>query len=128
MLLGLLALGLSDAHAAESDLAPGFTVILPLGVPQLAEGRTRRGLIYGGLQLAGLGLTTTALVQMRSLAVSGNDIEAELRWRMVSAGSTAFTAGSWFASTLDASRYRQVQIEEMQAALMAWDAARASRG
>ena len=42
MLLGLLALGLSDAHAAESDLAPGFTVILPLGVPQLAEGRTRR--------------------------------------------------------------------------------------
>ena len=128
MLLGLLALGLSDAHAAESDLAPGFAVILPLGVPQLAEGRTRRGLIYGGLQLAGLGLTTTALVQMRSLAVSGDDIEAELRWRMVSAGSTAFTAGSWFASTLDASRYRQVQIEEMQAALMAWDAARASRG
>lgn len=128
MLLGLLALGLSDAHAAESHLAPGFTVVLPLGVPQLAEGRTRRGLIYGGLQLAGLGLTTTALVQMRSLAVSGDDLEAELRWRMISAGSTAFTAGTWFASTLEASRYRQVQLEQMQTALVAWDAARAGRG
>lgn len=128
MLLALLALGPSDAHAAERDLAPGFTVVLPLGVPQLAEGRTRPGLIYGGLQAAGLGLTVTSLVRMRTLAIDGTDVDAELRWRMVSAGSTAFTAGSWFASTLDASRYRQVQLEQMQAALVAWDAARAGRG
>ena len=127
MLLALLALAPPALAAENPNIAPGITVVLPLGVPQFAQGRSKRGFIYGGLQLAGGALTTTALMRMRTLAADGTDIEAELTWRMVSAGSTAFTAGAWFASTLDASRYRQLQLEQLQEATMAWDLARAVR-
>lgn len=127
MLLALLALAPPALAAETPNIAPGITVVLPLGAPQFAQGRSRRGLIYGGLQLAGGALTVTSLMRMRTLAGTGTDIDAELTWRMVSAGSTAFTAGTWFASTLDASRYRQLQLEQMQEATMAWDLARAVR-
>jgi len=120
VLLATMALGSSPARAAEAPpLAPAWTVVLPFGGPQLAEGRRTRGLVFGGLQLAGASLTVTALVQMRSLAVAG-DIDAELRWRMTSAGAMAFTTGCWFGSTLEASRYRQIQQEQLMAAGQAW--------
>ena len=97
--------------------------MLPFGGPQFAEGRHRKGLAFGTAQLAAGALTTTFLIRMRQLGASG-DIDAELRWRMVSAGATATTAGFWFGSTLEASRYRQLRQEELAAAGRAWQLAR----
>ncbi len=120
MLLATMALVTTPAHAAQSpQLAPAWTVVLPFGGPQFAEGRRTRGLVFGGLQLAGASLTVTSIVQMRSLAEAG-DIDAELRWRMTSAGAMAFTTGCWFGSTLDASRYREIQQEQLLSAGLAW--------
>ena len=112
----LLSLWLLSAPAAA---APGWTLALPLGVPQFVHGRPGMGALFAGLQVIGIGATAVATSQVYRYADS-EDGDLYLTWRMVSSGTVAFTAAAWFASALGGSRLHQLELEHRAAAGRAW--------
>jgi hypothetical protein len=96
--------------ATPAQASPAWTLVVPFGVPQFAHGKRKRGLLYAGLQAVGLSASTVATVRTYGYASAGND-QLYLTWRMISAGTVAFTAAAWFASSLDGSRLHQLELE-----------------
>jgi hypothetical protein len=89
---------------------PAWTLVVPFGVPQFAHRKRGRGLLYAGLQLVGLSTSVVASIQAYGYANAGNE-DLFQTWRLISAGTVAFTAGAWFASILDGSRLHQLELE-----------------
>ena len=98
--------------ATPAQASPAWTLVVPFGVPQFAHGKRKRGLLYAGLQAVGLSASTVATVRTYGYASAGND-QLYLTWRMISAGTVAFTAAAWFASSLDGSRLHQLELVQV---------------
>ncbi len=96
--------------ATPAQAAPAWTLVMPFGVPQFTHGKQKRGLLYAGLQFVGVSASTVATMRAYSYANAGND-QLYLTWRMISAGTVAFSAAGWFASALDGSRLHQLELE-----------------
>ncbi len=107
---------------APVQAGPAWTLVVPFGVPQFTHGKRKRGLLYGGLQFVGVSASAVATVRAYGYANAGND-DLYLTWRMISAGTVAFTAASWFASAVDGSRLHQLELEAYGLAgnARAWD-------
>jgi len=108
--------------ATPAQAGPAWTLVVPFGVPQFVHKKRKRGLLYGGLQLAGLSASTVATFRSYGYANAGND-DLYLTWRLISAGTVAFTAAAWFASALDGSRLHQLELEAygLTQSARAWD-------
>lgn len=117
MILLLTALLSGPAHAA-----PAWTQILPLGVPQLAQGRPKPALVFGAPQALGGAASIWAISEMREASFAG-DIDRELNLRLVSMGTVTFTAAFWFASVVESANHAE-QAEAQAQAAMAWQASR----
>ncbi len=106
-----------------------WTVAMPLGVPQVAHGETRRGLLFGGVQAVGIGATVYSQVRMLELA-EGDDPGGleELGWRRGSAAGSAVTGLAWLGSVIDGSRLHDAALEgaAMAESVRAWDGVVAS--
>ena len=63
---------LSALLSGPAAAAPGWTQILPLGVPQLAQGRPKPALIFGAPQLLGAAASTWAITEMREATFAGD--------------------------------------------------------
>lgn len=113
----LLPLLMSAPALAES--APGFALVLPLGVPQYAQHRPRPGVIFTSTQALGVAATVLGTVAMRNAATAG-DIDRELNLRLATAGTVAFTLGSWMVSAIDASHHEDVLSEELARRSREW--------
>ena len=96
--------------ATPAQASPAWTLVVPFGVPQFAHGKRKRGLLYAGLQAVGLSASAVATLRTYGYASAGND-RLYLTWRMISAGTVAFTAAAWFASSVDGSRLHQLELE-----------------
>ncbi len=102
--------------------APGWTQILPLGVPQLAQGRPKPALVFGAPQALGLAGSVWAITEMREASFAG-EIDRELNLRLVSMGTVTFTAAFWFASVVESANHAEQAQDQAQAA-MAWQSSR----
>lgn len=116
-----LLLPLLLGSPAYAEAAPGWALVLPLGLPQYFQHLPRRGLVYTATQVVGLGVTGLGTWQMREAAAAG-DIDRELNLRLVTAGSVAVVGGSWFLSGVDASHHNDVVAEELVLHARAWTA------
>ena len=85
-------------------------MVVPFGVGQFAHDKRGRGIAYAVSEVATASLATFAYVQMVQLAEEG-DVDTELRWRMVSAVSTAGFAGIYTAQVIDGARLWQLDRE-----------------
>ena len=61
---------LSALLSGPAAAAPGWTQILPLGVPQLAQGRPKAALIFGAPQLLGAAASIWAISEMSEAALA----------------------------------------------------------
>ena len=77
------------------------------------------GALFAGLQVIGIGATSVATAQVYRYADS-EDGDLYLTWRMISSGTVAFTAASWFASSLGGSRLHQLELEHRGLAGRQW--------
>ncbi len=85
-------------------------MVVPFGVGQFAHDKKRRGTVYAITEATLAGLATFSYVNMVSLAADGK-VDEELRWRMVSAVSTAGFAGVYTAQVIDGARLWQLDAE-----------------
>jgi len=106
-------------ESSMDDVVSPWTTVLPFGIPQFVQGESRRGWIYAGIQGVGLAASIYTGIEMRRLALEG-EIDRELTYRLVSAGSVAVTALTWFVSVVDGSNLRIEAIDRAQAA-RDWD-------
>ena len=124
MILALLSTAFADDEAYRPP--PTIALVAPLGVPQFAQRRPLPGLAFFAVQGAGIGFGSYASVRMWQ-ATELEDIDAERSWRMASFGGIATGAAGWFVSTLEGSRYHQVQTEAYYQRGLAWEQAQAAR-
>ena len=113
-----LLLTLSLIPCTRAETAPGWALIMPLGVPQFAQHRSVPGLVFGGVQAAAFGGASAAMVGMRRANEAG-DVDRELTLRLVSVGAVAVGAGAWFGSITEASHAQQTARAD---AARAWSA------
>lgn len=113
---------LSALLSGPAIAAPGWTQILPLGVPQLAQGRPKAALIFGAPQLLGAAASIWAISEMSEAALAG-EIDRELNLRLASTGTVTFTAAFWFASVVESANHAEEAQAQAQAAL-AWQSSR----
>lgn len=113
-----LLLTLSLIPCTRAETAPGWALIMPLGVPQFAQHRSVPGFVFGGIQAAAFGGATAAMVSMRRANEAG-DVDRELSLRLVSVGAVAVGGGAWFASVTEASHAQQTAQAD---AARAWNA------
>ena len=102
-------------ESSIEDVVSPWTTVLPFGIPQFAQGESNRGWIYAGIQGVGLAASIYTGLEMRRLAVAG-EIDQELTYRLISAGTVAVTAITWFVSVVDGSNMRIESIERTRAA------------
>jgi len=117
-----IAAPLSEASITaplEERIVSPWTTVLPFGIPQFAQGEATRGWTYAGIQAVGVVASIYTGLEMRELALAG-EIDRELTYRLVSAGTVAVTALTWFASVVDGSNMRIEAIDRAQAA-RDWD-------
>jgi hypothetical protein len=100
---------------SQDEIVSPWTTLLPFGIPQFAQGESKRGWIYAGVQGVGLAASIYTGLEMRRLAVEG-EIDRELTYRLISAGTVAVTALTWFASVVDGSNMRIESIDRAQSA------------
>ena len=122
-----LAVALAQAEEPLEPSVPGiWTVAMPLGIPQFTLHAPRRGLLFGGIQVLGIGATVYASLEMLELSQSddpGGD--KELAWRQASAASTAIVGLTWLVSGIDGSRAHDEALARSQAMRVSardWDA------
>ena len=113
---------LSALLSGPAVAAPGWTQILPLGVPQLAQGRPKPALVFGAPQALGAAASVWAITEMREASFAG-EIDRELNLRLVSMGTVTFTAAFWFASDVESANHAEQAQAQAQAAL-AWQSSR----
>lgn len=98
--------------AGPAYAAPGFTVILPLGLPQFLHHAPVRGVAWGLVQVGGIG--GVALARGPLLESAENEDSATFTtWKIVSSASAAVAAGAWFVSVVDGA---QLHAREREAA------------
>lgn len=113
---------LSALLSGPAVAAPGWTQVLPLGVPQLAQGRPKAALAFGAPQLLGAAASTWAISEMTEAALA-QEIDRELNLRLISMGTVTFTAAFWFASVVESANHAEQAQAQAQAA-MAWQSSR----
>ncbi|MCB9762636.1 MAG: hypothetical protein H6739_22745 [Alphaproteobacteria bacterium] len=112
-----LALMLSSPAVAQEQ--PGWTLILPLGAPQFIQHRVPRGVVSGGIQVAGLGVAIGSGVAANR-AAEAEDFEREGTMQIISIAGASAACGALFYSVMDAAHYNQLQREQMAAQARAW--------
>ena len=85
-------------------------MVVPFGVGQFTYDKRRRGVAFAVGEVATASLATFAYIRMVELAEEG-DVNTELRFRMVSAVSTATFAGIYTAQVIDGARLWQLDME-----------------
>ncbi len=95
-------------NVAVPELPKKYKLGLPVGVPQFAFDRPVLGATHATLQLGGIAGTVLATRAMLT-ADEEERYEDAVRWRFVSAGTTAVFALSYFTSVLMGSRDYQTR-------------------
>ena len=112
----------AESPVSEEDVVhvpSAWAMVLPFGVPQFANKRTGLGMVFGGLQAAGVAGAVYSGVEMVRLAEEG-EVDQELRMREISAVSVALTGAMWLASVIDGSNSREVALKKAQSARL-WE-------
>jgi len=108
----------------EYKQPPTIALVMPLGVPQLAQRRWARGATYFLIQGGGFALGSYATNRMYD-ASEAEDLDGERYWKMWSFAGIATGTATWFVSVMDGSRYNQVQTEAYYQRAVEWEQARA---